>query len=35
MDWKTLLAYITGSIDQQLLRRNEHLVTENRTFHRI
>jgi hypothetical protein len=35
MNWKTLLAYITGSVDQELLRRNEYLVTENRTFHRI
>src|SRR5919198_817887 len=30
MDWKHLLAYITGTIDQELLRRNEYLVTENR-----
>jgi len=30
MDWKTLLAYITGSVDQHLLLRNEDLVTENR-----
>ena len=30
MDWKRLLAYITGSVDQELLRRNESLVTENR-----
>jgi Homeodomain-like domain len=30
MDWKTLLAYITGSVDQNLLLRNEYLVTENR-----
>src|SRR2546429_316745 len=30
MDWKHLLAYITGSVDQHLLRRNEYLVTENR-----
>jgi len=30
MDWKTLLAYITGSVDQALLLRNESLVTENR-----
>jgi putative transposase len=30
MDWKTLLAYITGTIDQELLLRNESLVTENR-----
>ena len=30
MDWKHLLAYITGSVDQELLLRNEYLVTENR-----
>src|SRR5262245_63903711 len=30
MNWKTLLAYITGSVDDELLRRNEHLVAENR-----
>jgi putative transposase len=30
MSWKTLLAYITGSVDQGLLLRNEYLVTENR-----
>jgi hypothetical protein len=30
MDWKTLLAYVTGSVDQHLLLRNEYLVTENR-----
>jgi putative transposase len=30
MDWKILLAYITGSVDQELLLRNEYLVTENR-----
>jgi len=30
MDWKHLLAYITGTVDQQLLLRNEYLVTENR-----
>jgi putative transposase len=30
MDWKHLLAYITGSVDQHLLLRNEYLVTENR-----
>jgi len=30
MDWKTLLAYITGSVDQALLLRNAYLVTENR-----
>ena len=30
MDWKTLLTYITGSVEQALLLRNEYLVTENR-----
>src|SRR5881296_4267475 len=30
MDWKTLLAYITGTVDQELLLRHEYLVTENR-----
>ena len=30
MDWKTLLAYITGTVDQELLARHEYLVTENR-----
>ena len=30
MNWKTLLAYITGTVDQELLVRNEYLVTGNR-----
>src|SRR5438876_5319606 len=30
MDWKALLAYVTGSVDQALLLRIEYLVTENR-----
>jgi putative transposase len=30
MNWKQLLAYITRSVDQELLRRHEYLVTENR-----
>jgi putative transposase len=30
MDWKKLLAYITESTDQEILLRNEYLVTENR-----
>jgi putative transposase len=29
MNWKRLLAYITGSLDQELLLSNEYLVTEN------
>jgi putative transposase len=30
MDWKQLLAYITGSVEEELLLRNEYLVAENR-----
>jgi Homeodomain-like domain len=30
MGWKQLLAYITGTVDQELLLRHEYLVTENR-----
>ena len=30
MDWKTLLAYITGTVNQALLLRSEYLATENR-----
>ena len=30
MDWKRLLAYMTESVEQELLLRNEYLVTENR-----
>ena len=30
MDWKTMLAYVTGSVDEELLRRNEYLAAENR-----
>src|SRR5438132_2406954 len=30
MDWNHLLAYITGTVDQELLLRNAYLVTENR-----
>jgi transposase InsO family protein len=30
MNWKRILAYVTGSIDEELLARNEYLVTENR-----
>ncbi len=28
MNWKQLLAYITGTVDQELLLRNEYLVTD-------
>lgn len=30
MDWVRMLAYITGTVDQELLLRNEYLVAENR-----
>src|SRR3989442_14134113 len=30
MDWKILLAYLTGTIEQELLLRNAYLVTGNR-----
>jgi putative transposase len=30
MDWARLLAYITGTVDQELLLRNEYLTPENR-----
>ena len=34
MDWATMLAYVTGSVDEQLLLRKEHLVEENRILRR-
>ena len=30
MNWKRMLAYVTGSVDEELLARNEYLVAENR-----
>ena len=30
MNWKRMLAYVTGSADQELLLRNKYLITENR-----
>jgi putative transposase len=30
MDWKAMLAYISGSVDEELLLRNEYLAAENR-----
>jgi hypothetical protein len=30
MEWARLLAYITGTVDQELLLRNEYLAAENR-----
>ena len=32
MDWKTMLSYISGSMDEELLLRNEYLVAENRVL---
>ena len=32
MDWARMLAYITGTVDQELLLRNEYLAAENRIF---
>jgi hypothetical protein len=29
MDWARILGYVTGTVDQELLARNEYLVTEN------
>ena len=30
MDWTHILAYVTGTVDQELLARNEYLAAENR-----
>ncbi len=30
MNWKRMMATLSGSVDQELLLRNEYLVTENR-----
>ena len=30
MDWARMLAYVTGTVDQELLARNEYLTVENR-----
>jgi putative transposase len=30
IDWARILAYVTGTVDQELLARNEYLATENR-----
>lgn len=32
MDWRRALSYITGSVDQELLVRNEYPATENRVL---
>ena len=30
MNWARMLAYITGTVDQELLLRNEYLAAESR-----
>jgi putative transposase len=30
MDWARMLAYVTGTVDQELLARNEYLTVANR-----
>ena len=35
MDWKQLLAYISGSIEEAILQRNAYLAAENARFPRI
>jgi putative transposase len=32
MEWARLLGYITGTVDQELLLRNEYLLAENRVL---
>jgi putative transposase len=34
MTWKRPLAFITGSVDEQLILQNEYLATENRILRR-
>ena len=30
MDWARILAYVTGTVEQEVLARNEYLAAENR-----
>ena len=32
MDWARILAYVTGTVDQELLGRNGYLAAENRSM---
>ena len=32
MYWARILAYVTGTVDQELLARNEYLAAENRSL---
>jgi len=34
MTWKRLLAFITGSVDEEFILQNEYLVTENLVLRR-
>ena len=34
MDWTRILAYVTGTVDQELLARNEYLAAENHILKR-
>jgi putative transposase len=31
-DWARIRAHVTGTVDQELLARNEYLAAENRTL---
>jgi hypothetical protein len=35
MDWARMLAYVTGTVDQELLARNEYLAAENPVWTKI
>jgi len=35
MDWACMLAYITGTVDQELLLRNEYLASSQGYFAEI
>jgi len=34
MDWARILAYVTGTVDQELLARNEYLTAETASSRR-
>jgi putative transposase len=35
MDWRNILGYLTGSVDQALLLRNEYSLTEDRILRNL
>jgi len=35
MDWARILAYVTGTVDQELLARNEYLAAKTRTVKKL